>query len=997
LTLPTRRLGLAPLWSAALACAAVVGMALTLSAVAPSNTAPNTQPPASPTQQAVGQDQPNIVLINLDDADWDLLSDEHLTLYFPNIKARFSDGGLRFTNLHVADPLCGPSRASLFRGQYPHNTGVRENPAGWQIFYDRGYTDDEIGMWMRRAGYRTGLVGKYCHEEYPLASHDNAFVPPGWDTFHASLGDKYYELSRNIDGKRGRTPAYPDGYRTDLELVSARQFLSATGPEPFFLYLAPFAPHITGDPAGMVAPRHVDLFDDERIDRTPDFNELDVSDKSQRYSSLPLWSTSIIDLWDSTWRDRLRAMAAVDEMVGQLFDDLDDDGLTDSTFVILTSDNGYQLGHHRLSHKKSPFDRDTRVPFFITGPGIEPGSANHLLSHIDIVPTVLELGGAPLPHFLDGRSFAPLLADPTAVPEPDWQRSVLVENVESKTMLGVTIDLDYRMLRRYDDAYIEYTNGDREYYNLATDPFQLENRHDELDPPVRLSLEAELARLVDCAGPSCHSPGAEADASDPIDTTIDRAGVSHDGTGSIASIAGSASDDLAVDRVEVVVRHVPSRRYWDGTTERWLDEYVTADATLGQQDALTTTWSIDLDAPAAGELWVSARAYDIGGNSDPVAPTTFIASIDDVSPPTVNIVEPSRGQVITTRRTVVSGTVEDDIAVDRLQLVVEDTVNERWWNGADWQPTHTTVPVRLDHAGPASTWSYRFPTPYDESGDPVEVWLGLWAADTSGNTAGPTGFRYLADRADYAMGATIVSPGDGAVVDDANTTVTGTVDVRDRADVDRVEVVIVDLANKRWWDGSQWQTSYTRMVAAEGPLADGDAWSLTFPTPESSAIRVSAWARDDGWSWATPLTGGDHVTFYAGLAGSPNTVPPRVVIASPALRPTLGDGGVALSGAATDDDGVDWVELVIRDLSSGQWWNGESWQPDFARVPAQLDAQAQPMVRWRYLLPGSALTTVGAVGPGPLYVSAWAADVSGNINRPPPRVVFSPTERGAED
>ena len=106
---------------------------------------------------ATAQQKPNIVLINLDDADANLLSDETLSLRFPNLEA-LANQGLRFTDTHSTSPLCGPSRACLLRGQYAHNTNVFINepnagvangmPGGMRLYREQGFYENDLSTWM---------------------------------------------------------------------------------------------------------------------------------------------------------------------------------------------------------------------------------------------------------------------------------------------------------------------------------------------------------------------------------------------------------------------------------------------------------------------------------------------------------------------------------------------------------------------------------------------------------------------------------------------------------------------------------------------------------------------------------------------------------------------------------------------------------------------------------------------------------------------------------
>ena len=150
-------------------------------------------------QQTSTIGRPNIVLINLDDADAELLQDRMLDQYYPHMRD-LARRGIRFTNCHATTPFCAPSRAALFRGQYAYETGVKVNDpsnidsngftGGYGEFLARGHDQAELGVWMKNAGYRTMHVGKYHHHDF-----DNV-VPDGWDDFRVTLGSRYFETFR---------------------------------------------------------------------------------------------------------------------------------------------------------------------------------------------------------------------------------------------------------------------------------------------------------------------------------------------------------------------------------------------------------------------------------------------------------------------------------------------------------------------------------------------------------------------------------------------------------------------------------------------------------------------------------------------------------------------------------------------------------------------------------------------------------------------------------
>src|SRR5215208_5349638 len=119
--------------------------------------------------------------------------------------------------------------------------------------------------------------------------------------------------------------------------------------------------------------RHEDLYEDLRAPRTPSFDEADVSDKPGWVRNLSLDSAEEKRI-DELYSKRLKTMAAVGEMIGGLLRTLEQTGKLDNTYVVLTSDNGYHMGQHRLGlGKQSAYEEDIRVPLMIRGPGVPAG------------------------------------------------------------------------------------------------------------------------------------------------------------------------------------------------------------------------------------------------------------------------------------------------------------------------------------------------------------------------------------------------------------------------------------------------------------------------------------------------------------------------------------------------------------------------------------------------------------------------------------------------
>ncbi|MGH7771152.1 MAG: sulfatase-like hydrolase/transferase [Candidatus Binatia bacterium] len=128
------------------------------------------------TQSFAQDKQPNIIFILADD-----LNVETMT-HLPRLQSLLATRGTTFKSFFVSLALCCPSRASILRGQYAHNTEIFTNTApggGFQKFFDLGHEESTIATWLRDAGYRTVLLGKYLNG-YPQTTH----VPSGWDEWY---------------------------------------------------------------------------------------------------------------------------------------------------------------------------------------------------------------------------------------------------------------------------------------------------------------------------------------------------------------------------------------------------------------------------------------------------------------------------------------------------------------------------------------------------------------------------------------------------------------------------------------------------------------------------------------------------------------------------------------------------------------------------------------------------------------------------------------------
>ncbi len=497
---------------------------------------------------ALQSNKPNIVLVNLDDADAEILSQGNLDAHYPTLAA-LARRSTVFTNAHSTTPFCAPSRAALFTGQYAFNNGCKTGAAmhsisngfagGYQQFISNGHDENELGVWMKRAGYRTMHVGKFHHDGFQNT------VPPGWDDVSISRGLKFFNTAKftNIGVPRAR--GYLTGEDTYVAHVDRDHAIAALDThfrsrpsQPFLLSLAPFAPHTPDDPdvTRMVEQRYLNYADDVRQPvNDPDFDEADFSDKPEHLQRSPL-RRSERALYELVYKSRLRSMKSVDDQLKAIFDRIEDAGKMDNTFIILTSDNGYQLGHHRMYAKKDPFHRSTNVPLMASGPGVRSQQfGNHLIAHLDICPTILQLAGVTIPNSVDGKSFASLIGRPSSSDEAGWQRSIMIENWADKYLIGMRFPIVYTAERYYDEIYVAWSNGQREYYDLEADPFQLENQFDSLSSNVKAQLASSLRnfRKQDVTPTiTMTSPERGADVTDAINF----AGFMEDDSAAVASL-----------------------------------------------------------------------------------------------------------------------------------------------------------------------------------------------------------------------------------------------------------------------------------------------------------------------------------------------------------------------------------------------------------------------------------------------------------------------------
>jgi N-acetylglucosamine-6-sulfatase len=444
------------------------------------------------------QSRPNVLVLLTDDQTLESMR------VMAGVRSKLGGAGTTFERSFVSNPLCCPSRATLYTGQYTHNHGVIGNrpPEGG---YGRLDKSEWLPVWLQRAGYRTVHIGKFMNR-YGQDSPPTE-VPPGWDEWYTSVDPSTYRFTDYELNENGVVRSYPT-YSTDEYSQRAADAVRRLAPsaQPFFLSVAYLAPHSgrpgdPDDPAGiatpMPAPRHRDLFAAEPLPVTPAFNEADVSDKPTFVRRLPLLSADQAAGVTENYRQGLESLLAVDEGIVRVVDALRATGELENTLIVFSSDNGFFYGEHRVPYGKvMVYEPSIRVPLILRGPGVPAGQRRRqLVTNADLAPTILEAAGAqPAGRVPDGRSLFPLLRDRGL----EWGRELLVEGAPG--IMAVA----YAALRNDRFVYAEHDNGERELYDLRRDPDQLDNVVGEPRfAAVEARLAERLAALQTCAGRGC--------------------------------------------------------------------------------------------------------------------------------------------------------------------------------------------------------------------------------------------------------------------------------------------------------------------------------------------------------------------------------------------------------------------------------------------------------------------------------------------------------------
>jgi arylsulfatase A-like enzyme len=471
---------------------------------------------------------PNLVFLFTDEQRADTMAayGNH-RIQTPNLN-QLASQSIVFERTYVTQPVCTPSRASIMTGLYPHTCGCTENniplPADVPCLPEM----------LSRGDYATAYHGKWHLGDEIFAQHgfdewrsieDNyaryygkGRDPESRSTYHHWLIENGFTPANGTRFGRGETARFPEAYGKPAYLAGeASRYIRENRDQPFVLFVNFLEPHMP-----FFGPRDDQHSMDEVL--LPDnFDMLPSAEQPLKarlfhrtyydrgHSGLPLrteadWRRMIANYWG--------LCSLVDTHVGTILDTLTECGLDEHTIVVYTSDHGDMMGSHRLLAKCVMFEEAARVPLLVRLPG--QGAARRIttpVSQVDLVPTLLDWMGQPIPDHLEGKSLRSLVEGITteragdtsseaptdvfiewnghnngfgdvigsvSVPEP------MLEVASQDEVLAAITD-PVRTVATPDGWKLNYSPlGEHELYNLDEDPLETHNlaMQNELRPVI---------------------------------------------------------------------------------------------------------------------------------------------------------------------------------------------------------------------------------------------------------------------------------------------------------------------------------------------------------------------------------------------------------------------------------------------------------------------------------------------------------------------------------
>jgi arylsulfatase A-like enzyme len=434
--------------------------------------------------------QPNILFIMSDDHASHAMSCYGSRINTtPNLD-RIARGGMRFDNCFCTNSICTPSRATILTGTYNHVNHVTTLDTPMD---NRLQTFPKL---LQQNGYQTAIFGKWHLGQGP--DH----CPTGFYDWAVLPGQgRYYNPEFIFEGQEGGIKRTVRGYVTDLITDMSLQWLkNRDNDRPFCLLCHHKAPHRSWFPD----EKHASLFLDKDIPEPKTLyddysNRASAAMAAEMRVGLHMYEIDLkceipIELPENELRkwayqryikDYLRVIVSVDENVGRLLDYLDEEGLTENTLVIYTSDQGFFLGDHGWFDKRFMYEESLRMPLILRYPReVQPNSVSEdIVLNLDFASLFLDLSGVPIPEDFQGRSFRSILHGKTPT---DWRQAMYYRYWMHKAHHNVYAHYGirtkrYKLIYYYSDALGQLGAIDETYepewelFDLEKDPFELKN------------------------------------------------------------------------------------------------------------------------------------------------------------------------------------------------------------------------------------------------------------------------------------------------------------------------------------------------------------------------------------------------------------------------------------------------------------------------------------------------------------------------------------------
>ncbi|MDB4679960.1 MAG: sulfatase-like hydrolase/transferase [Planctomycetaceae bacterium] len=443
----------------------------------------------------MSDNRPNIIFIITDQQRYDTINAlGYDYMDTPNLD-RLANEGVVYTQCHVTAASCAPARASLFKGYYPHTTGILKNADTWrrswiELLNDSGYHCTNVGK-MHTWPFETELG---FDERYVVENKDRylegRYYFDEWDKALRFRGliKQQRELYRKRDDYRDRLGAFewelPEDTHPDMFVGDMATWWINSYPKtaPLFLQIGFPGPHPPYDPI----PRYADPYlkkdlpllevtQKELDNQPPAFKELRQHNQDIDHDSVVLELEPTEEQRHLQRAYYLANVTMIDEKVGEIIDALEQNDYLDNSIIIFTSDHGDCLTDHGHSQKWTMYDSITRIPLIVWAPQKFQGGrvVDELCQQMDLGPTILELAGVEVPHTLEAISMKESLES------DDWKGRdyVFAEQIKDGILTGCEF---MTMVRSQEWKLVHFLDEPHgQLFNLTEDPDEVNNLWDD--------------------------------------------------------------------------------------------------------------------------------------------------------------------------------------------------------------------------------------------------------------------------------------------------------------------------------------------------------------------------------------------------------------------------------------------------------------------------------------------------------------------------------------